>query len=95
MHWLRFEENGVLPLLFPTLVPECTSIEDDDLQGVGLGCCIREFEIDMAVCGRFACAEGGLLPKPTLLEKELLETLRADEPEAVREETDEEKDGAR
>ena len=49
----------------------------------------------MAVCGLFVCAEGGRLPKPTLVEKELLETLRADEPEAVREDTDEEKDGTR
>lgn len=94
-HDLKFKRNGILPFLFPTAaVSGWASNEVDGRLGVAVGCCNRDF--DMAVEGRFACAEGGRPPKPPLLEKELLETLRTDDTEAGRaEETEEEKDDTR
>ena len=43
-------------------------------------------------CGRDDCADGGRLPEPILLEKELFDILRAEEADCGREETEDECD---
>ena len=52
-------------------------------------------QCDIADWGRNDCAEGGRPPEPTLLEKELLETLRTEAAEGGREEVEDEKDVCR
>ena len=97
-HPFRFEESGVILFLFPSVcnIVEGAGCVSNELTGrLEIGGALLAMWDDRAFCGRCDCADGGRVVEPTLLEYELLETLRIEEEDCGRVDTLEEKEFCR